>query len=96
MCCLICTFTYVRAPIRAKWHINDSAHKLTGLPDFGPELVEELVAAKVVVVPGRPFWTDTAAATNSGMSCEHAKPCTTNKHEGVMSSVEHCFFYHPA
>jgi hypothetical protein len=24
--------------------------------------VEELVAAKVVVVPGRPFWTDAAAA----------------------------------
>jgi hypothetical protein len=39
----------------------------TGLPDFGAELVEELVAAKVVVVPGRPFWTN-AEAANAGKS----------------------------
>lgn len=47
------------------------AHTLTGLPDFGPELVEELVAAKVVVVPGRPFWTDATAAANPGKAVMH-------------------------
>jgi len=44
--------------------------KLTGLPDCGPEVVEELVAAKVVVVPGRPFWTAPAAA-DAGAPCPY-------------------------
>ncbi|KAF5838173.1 pyridoxal phosphate-dependent transferase [Dunaliella salina] len=44
--------------------------KLTGLPDFGPEVVEELVAAKVVVVPGKPFWT-APSASDAGAPCPY-------------------------
>ncbi|KAL6762697.1 pyridoxal phosphate-dependent transferase [Haematococcus lacustris] len=42
--------------------------RLTGLPDVDTRLLAQLVQQRVVVVPGRPFWTDIALA-KGGAPC---------------------------
>eukprot|EP00197_Chlamydomonas_leiostraca_P013196 CAMPEP_0202877360 /NCGR_PEP_ID=MMETSP1391-20130828/30532_1 /ASSEMBLY_ACC=CAM_ASM_000867 /TAXON_ID=1034604 /ORGANISM="Chlamydomonas leiostraca, Strain SAG 11-49" /LENGTH=711 /DNA_ID=CAMNT_0049559387 /DNA_START=199 /DNA_END=2335 /DNA_ORIENTATION=- len=46
--------------------------KLTGVRDVGPELVAALVESRVVVVPGRPFWTDLDKA-EAGAPCPYVR-----------------------